>query len=313
MSEIIRNRTIRPSSRGEQSKGYKINTSNVTSKDTLIVNIDHENKSFKKSFTFSGNQIGGKKSISFHVKESKKKILISWIGILPKNAMDTNSYFKFIAEQLFSQFNSIIEIKKITNNPVIIGAYSEAIIRNWLRENIFKESILTGSIISPELANRGNQLQQMDTIIYCASPLPPIFKVDDFGLVPANSAYAIIEIKRTNYTKAVVEIERVLTYTEKFKKRKKHFTITEGDNIGSEEVLMLPDSFGIVCLKTSNEKKLMNLNSKEKIYYFLEKDPNGAIKINAKDVFRFVNRILLIKEAIHNSFGLISKNIISQI
>ncbi len=83
MPEIIRNRTIRPSSRAESSKSYKIETSSVTAKDTLIVNLIHESKPFKQTFKFSGSSIASKDSISFRVNDFGTRIDISWSGAKP--------------------------------------------------------------------------------------------------------------------------------------------------------------------------------------------------------------------------------------
>ena len=57
MAKIIRNRTIRPSTRDEKSKSYKIDTENVGAEDMLIVNIDHESNTLKRSYLFDGNKV----------------------------------------------------------------------------------------------------------------------------------------------------------------------------------------------------------------------------------------------------------------
>lgn len=86
MSTIIRNRTIRPSSRIETSKSYQIDTKNVTSTDTLIVNIHHESKPFKESYTFSGPDVNIKDSISFRVVDYGTHFNISWTGAQPSGS-----------------------------------------------------------------------------------------------------------------------------------------------------------------------------------------------------------------------------------
>jgi hypoxanthine-DNA glycosylase len=83
MTEIIRNRTIRTSSRKKTSKSYKIDTKNVNRNDLLVVNIDHETKSFQKTYKFYGADVASKDSISFRVQESVASINISWSGAKP--------------------------------------------------------------------------------------------------------------------------------------------------------------------------------------------------------------------------------------
>lgn len=83
MTEITKNRTIRPSTRLEKSKSYKINTKTVSRGDILVVNIDHETKPFRKSYKFNGSDVANKDSISFRVNDYGTSIDISWSGVTP--------------------------------------------------------------------------------------------------------------------------------------------------------------------------------------------------------------------------------------
>ena len=88
MTEIIRNRTIRPLTRLEKSKSYKIDTKAVSSGDILVVNIDHESKSFCKTFKFNGSDVAHKDSISFRVNDFGTHIDISWSGSVVERFSD---------------------------------------------------------------------------------------------------------------------------------------------------------------------------------------------------------------------------------
>jgi len=83
MTEITRNRTIRPSTRLEKSRSYKIDTKAVSRGDILVVNIDHETKSFRKSYKFNGSDFANKDSISFRVNDFGTSISITWSGANP--------------------------------------------------------------------------------------------------------------------------------------------------------------------------------------------------------------------------------------
>lgn len=91
MTEVIRNRTIRPSSRKASSKSYKIDTKTVVSGDLLVVNIDHESNSFLKRFTFKGRDVAPRDSISFRVHDYGNKIEITWSGATPVEEGGGNS------------------------------------------------------------------------------------------------------------------------------------------------------------------------------------------------------------------------------
>ncbi|OAQ39586.1 hypothetical protein A5893_08310 [Pedobacter psychrophilus] len=85
MAEIIRNRTIRPSTRQETSVNYRVHLDGISSFDTLIVNIKHESKPFAKSFTFKGTEVLKKKSLGFRVFDDGKQIIINWTSTQPTN------------------------------------------------------------------------------------------------------------------------------------------------------------------------------------------------------------------------------------
>jgi hypothetical protein len=83
MAIIQRNRTIRPSTRKESSKSYKVETTKVLRDDTLVVNINHETLPFKKTYNFKGSEINGRKSISFRVDDYGTGLVISWSEVIP--------------------------------------------------------------------------------------------------------------------------------------------------------------------------------------------------------------------------------------
>jgi len=83
MAEIIKNRTIRPSTRLASSKSYKIDTKNVGNGDKLIVNISHESKNFQRTYKFNGNDLASKDSIHFLINDNGTSIEIIWSGAQP--------------------------------------------------------------------------------------------------------------------------------------------------------------------------------------------------------------------------------------
>lgn len=85
MPEITRNRTMRPSTRKDISVNYRIHIDGITASDTLIINITHESKPFRKSFKFRGSDVIKKKSLGFKVVDDGKAIKIHWISTQPVN------------------------------------------------------------------------------------------------------------------------------------------------------------------------------------------------------------------------------------
>ena len=85
MPEIIRNRTIRPSTRKDTSVNYRVHIDGITSGDTLVVNVKHESKPFFKTFKFKGSDVIKRKSLGFKVNDDGKKNNINWISTQPAN------------------------------------------------------------------------------------------------------------------------------------------------------------------------------------------------------------------------------------
>jgi hypothetical protein len=85
MSEIIRRRTIRPSTRLETSVNYRVSITNITASDILVVHVNHESKSFRKTYRFWGRDILKMKSLSFRVQDEGKRIKIIWASTQPIN------------------------------------------------------------------------------------------------------------------------------------------------------------------------------------------------------------------------------------
>src|ERR1700742_375789 len=69
MAEIIRRRTIRPSTRGENSPNYRVDITKVGSGDTLIVEVTHESRPYSKTFKFIGKELIKRKTLSFTASE----------------------------------------------------------------------------------------------------------------------------------------------------------------------------------------------------------------------------------------------------
>ena len=87
MAIITRTRTLRPSTR-KSTSNYKVVTEEVSSGDTLIVNIDHEDNPGEYLFTyeFDGAELANKNSIHFDAVESTQGWIINWQGdAIPKS------------------------------------------------------------------------------------------------------------------------------------------------------------------------------------------------------------------------------------
>ncbi|MGV8945509.1 MAG: DNA-deoxyinosine glycosylase [Lutibacter sp.] len=209
MAEITRNRTIRPSTRLEKSKSYKINTKTVSRDDILVVNINHETKPFRKSYKFKGSDVAQKDSISFRVNDFETSIDISWSGATPIGtvAIKTNTppsthkpLLKKVVNKVFSKTTStntktsFNPISNLETNVLILGTipgdkslelgeyYGHSSNRFWkiistitnndlpLTYSDKKELLLKSKIGIWDVAHRANRKGSLDSAIKDEEP-----------------------------------------------------------------------------------------------------------------------------------------------
>jgi hypothetical protein len=79
MSLIIRNRTIRPSTRDINS-AYRIKVDNARPDDEIVIFIDHESMDFRTTYKCTGELFQVTDSIYFKVEDDNGKLNIIWKG-----------------------------------------------------------------------------------------------------------------------------------------------------------------------------------------------------------------------------------------
>ena len=117
-------------------------------------------------------------------------------------------FLKKYAENLGHSLKMIYSISDFTKNSEIIGQYTEKMVVDFIRNTIAPLNICTGGILIKDKFNVDDDfIPQLDVILYEPNPLPPIFQVYDFGLVPKESVFGVLEIKRTDYSNGLKHIE----------------------------------------------------------------------------------------------------------
>ena len=84
MGAIIKNRTIRPSSRKPDS-AYRVQVKNARPEDQIVIFIDHESMDFRSIYKCTGELFQESDSIYFKVESLKGEISINWMkGKIPE-------------------------------------------------------------------------------------------------------------------------------------------------------------------------------------------------------------------------------------
>jgi hypothetical protein len=189
---------------------------------------------------------------------------------------------KVIAEPLTHELQLILNMKQVTRNTALLGSYTEALVRRLCRRvvNPFLR-VSTGSVIDFPLAD---SLPQIDVILWAPHPAPSVYEVDDFGLVPRSSAFGVVEIKRSNYSRVDHELDEFI---------KKAPDLVYAD----QEFDPQGHAMGIVSVIEEKPSGLMqSLIDGKTVAAFFEKNESG-VDVRKNDVLNFINFLHRIKRS----------------
>jgi hypothetical protein len=192
--------------------------------------------------------------------------------------MEVRKFLGAIATQLVSELTPILDVKGVTTNPVLLGSYTEAAVRNLVHRIVQPMRICTGAVLDLPMPV---SLRQIDIIIWAPYPAPAIFEVEGFGLVPKSSAFGVLEVKRSNYRDAVKQLEGFLADVEA--KR------IVAEPAGPMEDYRRNAGLGVISvLESAPSSKLQALMDKEKVVAIFETFGDQP-RVREKDVLVLVN------------------------
>jgi hypothetical protein len=136
------------------------------------------------------------------LKRRKRRLVI--------DSPEFDEYFSLVYREVVEELSANSRIRSFTRNSDIIGAYAEASIHRLARRILAPYRVSTGAITSAELHVAGHDIPQVDLIAWTPAPLPALFELENFALVPRRSVIGVIEIKRSNYSHVGQRIASVL-------------------------------------------------------------------------------------------------------
>jgi hypothetical protein len=188
------------------------------------------------------------------------------------------AHLEMIAAQLVDELKSILEIKGVTKNTDLLGKYTESMVKRLVHRVVHPMRVSTGAVIDYPIPDK---LRQIDLIVWAPYPVPAIFEIDDFGLVPLSSAFGVLEVKRSNYQGTDDALESFVT-----------------DAKGGKIVSAPPVNFhlnrsaglGLVCvLEKKPSARLRALIESTDVIAIFERLKDGSVRLRPKDVLELVN------------------------
>jgi len=205
--------------------------------------------------------------------------------------MNGQEFLELLAEQLVVELQPNKAIRKFTTNPDIIGAYTEASLRQMVARIVHPLRVSTGAVISEQLCSTPNKVAQIDTIIWIPSPAPAIFCAGEFGLVPRGSCMGIMEIKRSAYSEVGKELEAALD-----EKRVLSLVADPLFNTDNSDFPGYP-ALGVVCIreKGKSDRHLDNLIKKGHAIILFELSGEYLTPC-PKDIHRLINFLIFTRK-----------------
>jgi hypothetical protein len=206
--------------------------------------------------------------------------------------VDEHEYLEFFTAQLIAELRPTKDLKRLTSNPQLLGAYTEAAVRELVRKVVHPLQVCTGSV--PDMESLQNDdLPEIDTIVWTPNPAPPVFTTGSFGIVPQSSSFGILEIKRSLYSRDAADSLRKRTGGSFAKKH-------------TSELLADPSSvaLGVVCVKHLDQSlaPIQDLIDAGRVAVLFEEaaDSWGPRPV---DVVRLVNCLTRMKAAARQCVG----------
>jgi len=101
--------------------------------------------------------------------------------------MDPTAYLKQLGTELVRDVTANGALASFTVSSDLKGVFAEATARRLIRNIVSPLRVSHGGVIWE--GNAPERIAQIDTIIWQPNPVPAIFEVDDFALVPRGSAH----------------------------------------------------------------------------------------------------------------------------
>lgn len=190
-----------------------------------------------------------------------------------------------LAEDLVRDITSNHSLRRYTTNADLLGAWAEACVRNLIARMVHPLRVSRGAIVYEGICP--DEVPELDAIVWTAAPVPAVFDLGDFAIVPRGSAVAFLEVKRSAYTGVSDRMRKTLNGTECLIT---HCEQEKGTRLDGE-------ALGVVCMKREDQKldrTLQRLMDDQKAVLLLE-EKNGSWRAMARDVLRLVNFLAAVR------------------
>jgi hypothetical protein len=205
-------------------------------------------------------------------------------------------FLKLIAPEVLAELKPPDKLKAFTTNSDLIGGYVESAVRHLVRRYLHPIRVCTGGVIDQTIKPGGRDLPQIDSIAWIPAPVPAIFAVGDFAMVPRSSVLGVLEIKSSAYDipGLVTQLDRIKTL------------VADAEAEIQDRNLAL----GVVCLVQENQRssQLKRLREEGRVVAVFE-ESSGDNLAQTNDVYRFINFLAMLRWRAIKRDGMVGINL----
>jgi hypothetical protein len=162
---------------------------------------------------------------------------------------DPADFLRMLAPHIVAELRPPSELQKFTRNTAVVGAYVEAAVRWLIQRHVFPLRVASGAVIDQENTPGDPCLPQIDTIIWAPSPVPAVFQVGDFALIPRSSAFGVLEIKSSAYDPCKLDKRLEADFIQKVTAD----PLSQGKNQSIDEFV---SGLGVICLLKKGQSQV---------------------------------------------------------
>ena len=195
------------------------------------------------------------------------------------NARSSLEFLIALAPNILPELQPPDDLAVFMRNPAIIGAYVESAVRQLIIRYVDPLRVSTGTVIDEANPVGDPKRPQVDTIIWMPSPVPGIFEVGEFAVVPRGSAVAILEVKSSAYKLKALDERLDADFVRGL----------TADTLSGEKANFVP-GLGVIsiCRAGQSVKRVLSMANADRVVVLFEQ-VGDRYKPRPRDIFRLVN------------------------
>ena len=199
----------------------------------------------------------------------------------------TSEFLRALAPHLLAELRPPAEFARFTRNSAVVGAYVESAVRQLIIRYVTPLRVSTGAVIDQTNRPFDLRLPQVDTIVWAPSPVPAVFQVGEFALVPRSSSFGVLEVKASAYDINALD-----------KRLGSHLIrrLTADPLLGESDVAPFSAGMGVVCVRLANQSKsrLERMRNAERVVVLFDQVGQKYVP-RVKDIYRLVNFLAAVR------------------